>query len=148
MSKDDAPPKNIKDYPMYPSDTRLSLTISPAYQCTKAREIVHRPECEIKYMITHFMKWMKPYANVLLVPEIGKNSGHWHWHGVITIHDTFGFHCYALPRIHGCSIFKIDIINDEEEWKDYIFKNTSIMEPALKRLELPYIVENSTKLQN
>lgn len=139
-------PANINDFPMYPANVQLSITIAPEYQhCIKVSDIPNRPRLETVYCIRHFIRWVRPYAHIMLIPEIGKRTGRWHYHGVINIHDSFGFHCFALPRITKCSFLKIDVINDQDKWTDYLFKCQPVMQPALEKLGLPYILEGDTK---
>lgn len=139
-------PANINDFPMYPMNIQLSITIAPEYQhFVKLGDLPDRPRLETVYCIRHYIRRIRPYAHIMLVPEIGKKSGRWHYHGVLNIHDSFGFHCFALPRITKNAFVKIDVINDQDKWSDYIFKSQDVMRPALEKLDIPYILEDDTK---
>lgn len=135
----------IKTLPsgMLDEHVRYALTLSPSMQYDDPQYSKVRAHKETYYAITHFVHLLRDTCSILLVPEISK-AGRWHYHGLLNIKNTYSFHAEVLPRLRGICKYEIDVINDPDIWKEYMYKDRKYMEPALTSQGVPYELTSDT----
>lgn len=142
--------KTLAEHSMLQENVPYSLTISPSAQFKDTKTANGgtrlRLENELNHMVKTFVKMIRKYATVWLVPELSRN-GYFHVHGIVTLHDVMGFHLYALPMLKSRSIFEIDTMKTDEDkntWIKYCRKDEKVFKPYCFAEDLFYEITNDT----
>lgn len=77
------------------------------------------------------------YCEIKLVHEIS-SSGKWHLHGYIKIINKMKFVLFDFKILKEHGVFEIDTIADPDKWKEYVYKQKSLMTDLLKEYKIPY----------
>jgi len=89
------------------------------------------------------------YSNIEAVIEVSQ-KGRFHYHGWITVTKMPEFVIHDLAWLRHYGTYEIDIINDEDKWIEYVFKQERFMRSYCIRHEMQYEVESkdSNLIQN
>lgn len=137
-------PESRERHKMYRKDTVYALSLTPLKQHQNV--LVSRD----RHIIQDVLKYLDPiklYADYNLFPEIAKsknNHGVFHYHGILTITDPYGFHLYGLNHLCNGFTYEIDTIQNNNDWELYYTKDKELMLPSLKKSKLPYRINHLT----
>lgn len=144
----EGPPKQLKTFKaMLKNDESYSVTVNAndAGQFF-SQNLLHRPRSCVEYYTDLFKTLLAPWCTYTMRPELS-GSSRWHYHGVITVKDSFKYHCHYAHRLKKLSHFDVDTIDDPEIWLAYCTKDYEVMYPQLKHMKLPYVLDNESVIK-
>lgn len=137
----------IETHKMFRNNIDLEFTIAPKPPPTIKTQFSRDPRDNFidhyQLSITNFIKPLEQYSNsFIFYPEISKKSN-LHFHGKINFKDYASWLAFEVPTM--CQ-FELKPFR-ESHWPDYIKKDSDMMEPFIKSLNLPYTMAFTLKVK-
>ena len=131
--------RQIANHKMFAKGEVVAVTISPPIpkqHFSKPRTGMSLKSCYAERKLNFIREWHPLFRELSLTDytmylEISRN-GLLHWHGTFTIRDPQVFqHQMGLFKYLYDINIKVDTLNDPEDWKTYVTKDTKIMSVVL-----------------
>lgn len=120
---------------------KYAFTITIEKQC---RESLPQKRIMVVTRRTKDLLQRYNYIKFEIYPEISTYNCNIHFHGYIIIKDFFLFYMEFIPfMVHNASM-TIKPINDEDKWREYVFKNKRYMERLYNHMDIHYKITHRT----